>query len=324
MNTINVATALNKRYIKYTVVMLTSLCENSNDHVNVYLLNSELDHSDINEISKALSAYDITVNSVKIDAGVFTDRFPRNLEWSLEMYYRLMMPELLPPDVDRVLYLDVDIIVNKPLSDFFKMDFGGMELLVCDDKGGKNLPSSYGKKHAEMFKEAYQNGHRYFNSGVMLMNIKLLKERYTFDTYLDAIRAWNYEMEAPDQDVLNWVHWRNVSYVDYKDYDYFAKVAHNDGITYNDAKHSISIIHYAGDKPWNFDHLHYDIERIWWEYAQLTPYYDEFLDHYIEDATSGTSVEKSLTNLYKTNIELKEILQKLMNLASKLVDKSKG
>ncbi len=114
----------------------------------------------------------------------------------------------------------------------YTCSFDGAEIIVFDDKGGKNVPSSYGKKHQEMFAEAYSKGYRYFNSGVMFLNLSLLRERYSFETYLEAIREWNYEMEAPDQDLLNWVHWKNIKYGDYRKYDYFARVAHNDGIDY--------------------------------------------------------------------------------------------
>ena len=38
----NIATALNRKYLEYTVVMLCSLCENNNEHIDAYLLHSEL------------------------------------------------------------------------------------------------------------------------------------------------------------------------------------------------------------------------------------------------------------------------------------------
>ena len=243
--------------------MLTSLCENNASHIDAYLLNSELDDLDISDMRDALSKYDLTLISLPIDSKVFTERFPRTQEWSIEMYYRLMMSDLLPYNVDRILYLDVDIIINKSLSEFYNKDFSGKELIVCDDKGGKNTPESYGKKHREMFKTAYKNGHRYFNSGVLLMNMELLRDHYSFNNYLKAMENWSFEMEAPDQDILNWVHWKNVSFTDFQIYDYFAKVAHNNGLTYKDVKDNVAIIHYAGDKPWNFDHIHYDIEKLW-------------------------------------------------------------
>lgn len=46
----NIATALNRKYLEYTVVMLCSLCENNNEHIDAYLLHSELTTQDIDII----------------------------------------------------------------------------------------------------------------------------------------------------------------------------------------------------------------------------------------------------------------------------------
>ncbi len=313
----NIASALNKKYIPYTVVMLTSVCENNPEHVDAYLFNSELDDGDFDCIRKALSAYDISVHPVNVDRKRFNDRLPRNNQWSIEMYYRLLATELLPQDMDRLLYLDVDLVVDGDLRELYYGHFKEAEIIVFDDKGGKNIPSSYGKKHQEMFAHAYSQGYRYFNSGVMLLNLKLLRERYTFDTYLDAIREWNYEMEAPDQDILNWVHWKNVRHGDFRKYDYFARVAHNDGIDYEAAKRDIVILHFAGDKPWNYSNFHYDLEKIWWYYAKLTPFYWDLLEAFIHEAMTDNTVENYLDEITEINRQLSESLNDVLALLKK-------
>lgn len=310
----NVATALNKKYIRYTVVMLTSLCENNPVHIDAYLLNSELDSEDIIDISQSLSNYDIDIIPIEIDPQKFDDKFPKDEQWSIEMYYRLLMGELLPSTVDRILYLDVDIIVNKSLEEFYNLDFGDIEIFATDDRSGNNAPSTYSRKHNDMFKQAYDHGYRYFNSGVMLMNFELLRSRYSFQTYVDAMEKWNFEMDAPDQDILNWVHWRNIGYVDYKIYDYFSRVAHQNKVSYKTAKEQIAIIHFSGTKPWDYCNFHFDIEKIWWEYAQMTPYYDEILEEFVEKAMIDTTIEKYFIEKIETNNKLKETLNKTMEL----------
>ncbi len=308
----NIATALNKKYIRYTVVMLLSICENNSEHVDAYLFNSELEERNIADIRSALEKYDISIHPVMVDRNRFNDRLPRTSQWSIEMYYRLMMTELIPKEVDRLLYLDVDLIVDGALDSFYLSDFENREMIVLDDKGGNNVPSSYGEKHQEMFKEAYQNGHRYFNSGVMLVNLEIMRKKYSFQTYLDAIEVWNYEMKAPDQDILNWVHWRNVKFDDYKKYDYFARVAHNDGVSYEEAKRDITIIHYAGNKPWEYRNFHYDLEKLWWDYAKKSPYYWDLLEAFIEMAMCDTTVEKYLNEITEINGILTDSLTKMM------------
>jgi lipopolysaccharide biosynthesis glycosyltransferase len=208
-----------------------------------------------------------------------------------------MMLEILTDAEDRALYLAGDMIINKSLSELYHEDFGDALIIACDDKSGLNTPDRYGPKHNEMFIQAYENGYRYFNAGVMLLNISKMREKYTFQTYLDAINAWNYQMEAPDQDILNWVHWREVAYVDCMVYDLFARVAHNAGITYEEVKDNVAIIHFAGAKPWNNENVHFDIERLWWDYARETPFYEKMLIGFVETAMSDKTVEQYIKNL---------------------------
>ena len=142
-----------------------------------------------------------------------------------------------------------------------------------------------------------EQGYRYFNAGFMLLNIEKMREKYSFDTYLDAIEEWNYQMDAPDQDILNYVHWQYVGYVDYGKYDLFARIAHNEGSTYNEVKQSVAIIHYAGTKPWDADNCHFDIEYLWWEYAKQTPFYVQLLEEFMHKTMFDTTVENYIMDI---------------------------
>lgn len=315
----NILTALNRKYIPYTAIMLASLGINEKEHVDAYLLNSELTSEDMEDIRKALSAYDIEVHSIAVDRQKFSDRLPHNAQWSIETYYRLMMLELLPDSVDRALYLDGDMVINKSLSELYHAEFEDAEIIACDDKSGLNTPESYGPKHNEMFKEAYENGYRYFNAGVMLLNIEEMRKKYSFQTYLDAIEAWDYKMEAPDQDILNWVHWKKVAYVDCMVYDLFARVAHNAQITYEEVKEGTAIVHFAGAKPWDNGNFHFDIERLWWDYAKTTPYYDSLLESFVQSALSDTTVENYLLELIKQTKMQKDRLHQITEGFKKIV-----
>ena len=320
----NIVTALNRKYIPYTAIMLYSLGVNSENEIDAYLLNSELTDADILDMQKVLEPQSVHIHSVKVDREKFSDRLPHNSQWSIETYYRLMMLELLPESVDRAMYLDGDMIINKSLKELYEMPFDGKEIIAADDKSGLNVPESYGPKHNQMFKEAYSKGYRYFNAGVMLMNIDELRKNYSFRTYLDAIDAWDYGMEAPDQDILNWVHWKKVGYVDYQKYDFFARVAHNAGITYEEVKAAVAIIHYAGAKPWDNGNFHFDIERLWWDYAKATPYYDMLLERFIDSAMTDTTVADYIKGLTEAvsyqNKTLGIIMEKINNVVGHSFD----
>jgi lipopolysaccharide biosynthesis glycosyltransferase len=315
----NIATALNKKYLLYTGVMLVSLCENNPEHIDAYLLHSELEEKDITKLKEALENYDITIISLKVDRDQFDDRLPRDAQWSIETYYRLMLLDILPDYVERILYLDVDIIVNKSLKELYNIDFEDREIIAAEDSCGKRTIELFGVKQKSMFSSRFEKGFKYFNAGVMLLNVKKMKKNHNFKTYMNVAAEWEYHMEAPDQDILNYVHWENIGYVDWKKYDMFARIAHNDGYTYQIIKSSTAIVHFAGYKPWEASNCHFDIEQLWWDYAKLTPFYKDLLEEFQKNQMFDDRLEKYMESVFQENSELKDKVKQLFEINQKML-----
>lgn len=127
-----------------------------------------------------------------INRSDFDTRLPRNSQWSIETYYRLMLMDILPDNIDRILYLDVDLIINGSVEEFYHVDFKGDEVIVADDSNGKRSRDTFGSKQAEMFKDMLDNGFRYFNAGVMLFNVQEIRKIHNFNTYMKAVEEWDY------------------------------------------------------------------------------------------------------------------------------------
>jgi lipopolysaccharide biosynthesis glycosyltransferase len=144
------------------------------------------------------------------------------------------------------------------------------------------------------------------------MNIKAMRGVYDFSYYLKVAEEWNYEMYAPDQDILNYAHWKHVGYVDFCVFDLFARLAHEKGVTYEEVKVQTAVIHYAGDKPWGTTHYHYDIEKIWWEYAKMTPFYAELMEAFVESSVCDTIVERRMAKLKNQCNRLIQINEQLL------------
>lgn len=304
----NIATALNQKYINYTIVMLTSLCKNNPVQIDAYLLHSELTEENIKYMQTCLSQYSITLIPIAIDKELFDDRFPRNSKWSLEAYYRLLLLDFLPASVDRILYLDVDLIINKSLEEFYTVDFGTDEIIACADCHGLIGWEERKEKQRQMFAPMIEMEYQYFNSGVMLLNISQMRGKYNFDSYFQAIMEWNFEMYAPDQDILNYVHWQHIGYIDPYTYNLFACQAFNEHIPFIKVKENTSIIHYVGPKPWNTTDVHYEIEKIWWDYAALTPCYQMLCSDFVHDFFKNNILEEKFQELYE---QLRQAMQQL-------------
>ena len=294
----NIATALNRNYLLYTGVMLTSLCENNRCHIDVYILHSELTDEDIDSLRSCLKQYDVTIHPLHVEREKFAGKMYTDKMWSLEAYYRLMLFDILPDSVDRMFYFDVDIIINKSLESLYESDFEGNDLIVCEDDCGNCTPSHYGPVHKRIFGTPERQDFRYFNSGVMLMNIEKMRHIYNYDYYMNVAKdVWNYAMEAPDQDILNYVHWKSVKYIPYEQYNLFARIAYYCDISYETVKEKVSIVHFTWYKPWDGKVAHYNLEKLWWDYAKKTPYYMKLATVFIDQTISENDSERKIRKL---------------------------
>lgn len=316
----NIAIALNKKYVEYTAVMLLSLCmNNKKHHIDIYLLHSELEENDIEKLRNTIKEYDVTLIETKVEKAIFEEKCKSSEQWSIETYFRLLLLDILPETVERLLYLDVDMLIINDIFDMYNSEFNGNDIFVVKDMSGTLKNEFLSQKQQEMFAPMFAQGYSYFNAGLLLYNIKEMRKKYSTNTYFDAMQDWNYEMTAFDQDIMNYVHWKKVSYLDEKKYNVFAAVAHTTWLKdYAWVKENVSIIHYGGFmKPWHTKSFHNDIELIWWEYAKLTPFYNELLERFM----ILTMTDKTFEYMQNQRIaKLEQEKAAVINAANELVN----
>lgn len=319
---INIATALNSRYMRYAYVMLTSVFVNQPDaDIHVYLLHSDLSMQDIGHLNSLADKYHNHISFLPINREDFSSSLPTTVCWPLEAYFRLMLPDILPPDVNRLLYLDVDMIIDKPIKSLYEADFEGKKFCVCRDMGFNNEATTFPFPDArnELFKKHIAQNFTYFNSGMMLWNIENLRGKYTFDTYMELAGTLNYKLIAPDQDLLNYLHWDQVKFLDEYQFNLFSKMSYNNGIHYEDIKRGTTIIHFAGMKPWEGQYVHYDIEQLWWDYARLTPFYVELMEEFLHSCINDPTVPDAMLQLSEEKRILRSELDKTSAMCQKLL-----
>lgn len=319
----NIATAFNSKYARYAYVMLTSLLENQlpEAEVNVYILYSEVTEEKRSCIGELIKAYGGCVHWMFVSNEMFPAACPTSLAWTLEAYYRLMLPDLLPQDVDRILYLDVDMIVNKPLTEIYFTNFEDHLLCACRDIYPYDTEQGprFNDKRNILFKNQLEQGFTYFNSGMLLFDMDRMREEYCFEEYMTLGKKLNFEVVAPDQDLLNYMHWQEVKILDKNKYNLFAKVAYNHGIHYEEVKQEVTIVHFAGQKPWEGQYVHYDIEQLWWDYARMSPFYYGIMEEYLHQALHDPLVYNSMLQSSVEKQQLQEELEKSVRLCQRLV-----
>lgn len=103
------------------------------------------------------------------------------------------MSDFLPQDLERVLYLDCDVIINQSLNELWNIDLRG-----CTIGALRDAFSSHYRKNIEL-----EPNDIMFNSGVMLVDLKKWKENNIENKVLDFIKRKNGRIQQGDQGALN-------------------------------------------------------------------------------------------------------------------------
>ena len=201
----NILVTVNDNYMYPLKIMIGSLFQhNKEEKVTVYLLHSDVSEKNRKTLARMISYYGGTFVPVRVPEELFAEA-PCPAYFSREMYYRILAPWLLP-ELDRVLYLDPDMIVLRDLSKFYNMDLNGFCYAGCKDR--------YGYSRLERRDPEKWSDHIYINSGVLLCNLRELRFVTTREEYLEYIEAHKDTLEYPDQDVINFMNYNRIRYAD--------------------------------------------------------------------------------------------------------------
>lgn len=320
---INLATSTDDKYARYAFVMIVSALENKlpGDEICFYLMNSGLQKRYLDDFKELEKEYEGFIFSpLYIDSERFSKKLPVDEKWPIAIYYRLMLPDILPEDVSRLIYTDVDVIINKPLNDLFDIDLEGKLICACEDYGTDEEAA----RSVYMIDHLLQKGKKYYNSGVLMLDIAGLKAQYSFDDYMKTAMELLDRLHAPDQDVINYVHQDEIKEIDKNIYNMLAKRAYADGMKLDEICEKCSIIHYANQKPWSGKFIHCDTEILWWNYARLTPYKEELTEEFMNECLGDPYVYDLVTDLMIENKKLKEEVELRKQLNEKLLSIVEG
>lgn len=269
-------------YVKPTLVAVTSLLKNSNIKNNyiIHLICKNISRENEEKFIKCQQ------NNVKIDIIRVN---PRDNESLKQSHNPVSLAALLKFDiatilknVDKVLYLDGDVIIRDDLTKLYNIDITEYYCAAVPDGPRKKVIG--GKKHS------FSIDPTYFNSGVMLLNLKELRRNDIPRKLLDyRLNCYNYFM---DQDAFNQVFKGHVRLIPYNFNTllhiimptwkmnspeiiskYYNMPQYN---SYEQYINNSSILHYTFSKPWKY----YDIPMadVWSYYYYLSPLKNELLE----------------------------------------------
>ena len=265
----NILLAFNSNYYMPALVLLKSLLVNNQwcREIRIYVLYSDLKPGEIQRFSQVAEESGIAkAIFLPVETDTFKDA-PLHLKWiSRETYYRLLAQEMLPESVERVLYLDVDMIVMGSLEEFYHQDFEGKLLVACNRYGLGGVDP----KRLEQL--TLPRDTIYFNAGTLLYDLAGQRQQIDPNILYEYPVLFYQQLKYGDQDVLNAVFYGLTKFADWRVYNCFdsntTRQRQEDRV-----RRSCKIFHYNGrGKPWT--------ERYWgrmawlfWDYAQLLPEY---------------------------------------------------
>lgn len=246
--TMNVCFATNQKYVSIALVMLYSLfLNNQNADIHVYIFHCELSQKEEQQLLLLAKAWNQEITFINIDANIF-ESLPTTDAWSKETYFRLLMPVFLPKNIDRFLYLDVDVIINQSIQDFYTTDFDGMDCIACEDILLNRMFKQY---YFDNFEELHGKDFTYFNAGIILWNLKELRRDYHFSSYIKKMIKYLSVLQCPDQDILNVMHCNKVKILDWQQYNLQISIAAQKHFSADAVRKLSHIIHFCGPKPWD-------------------------------------------------------------------------
>ncbi len=337
---IRIASALNDTYAPYTYVMLSSVFDSDpEEDFQIILLSHDLSEESKTLFRDLADAHHSSVVFPKISPKPFAPFEDKG--WALPASFMLALPYILKEyssfskshpesfqqiffshveDSHRLLYLDGDIIVHNSLRPLWETDLEDCLLGACQDMTVNPNTTAYYAPMRDPEINRILNGGNYFNSGVLLIDTEKWTS-FSLDYYLELLNKLKGKVAAPDQDLLNVAHEKDWLSLDEIRYDMFAAIAKDHEVTLEEILKYNTILHYAGDKPWHGGHVHYKIEKLWWEYALKTPFAEEFMQKYIRTSMEDETIFNAVKEITEQNAALSEELDATLEKAKEILAK---
>lgn len=270
----NIAFCIDEKYIPYCGISIISLLENNtNEDIIIHIVGTDISENNKNKILELAKKYNAKIKFYEENILEQYDFSLYGSEYiSLSAYTRLFLAEILPLNIDKVIYLDADIIINGSLLSLWKTDIENYSVLGCID--------SYALD-SELYKKlGYKEEYGYINSGVLFINLKYWRENNVTNKFINYYKNNIDKIEHHDQDIINGTLFDTIKYlpIKYNVIDHFFRRKAFIPEKYRDeARRAIEnpiIIHFTtSQKPWLKGCVH-PLKSEFFKYKNISPWKD--------------------------------------------------
>lgn len=267
---LNILCCVNDNYAKQLINLMYSVRNFCDRGINLYVLSTSFSKDSKKFVKNKLHEINIDVNIKEVTIPDFNQGCGA---WSLDMYLKIYAHLFLPNNLQKILYLDCDMLAVDDVAQIFKMDIEDVLIGVVKD------PAYNGKSVTERC-EKLEIKHTYFNSGLLYLNLYKIRQLWTKEYIEHGIKEIEKDIKFPDQDILNkFCSEDQLLFLDERfNYCFYAK-KYNYIVTDEKYIDTISkfnkvkpvIVHYAGwQKPWKQENELTYTEKLFFECGKLT------------------------------------------------------
>lgn len=259
-------------YVTHLCVVIASVLSNTKSDLHFIILVSSLSEHNKRVISEVCGNHKVSF----IDVKQKLQSIPIEIKCShisLDTCSRFFISEFTF-QYKKGIYLDCDVVVNGDIAEYFDIDIGDNYVAAVDDFVSREYTKKLGID-------------RYFNAGVLLLNIEKMRNENIVGSFFDAIKVWGNAIKYADQDILNVAFRGKVLFVPPK-YGVVAPYFRGRRTSYfsnNDVSEAIYnplIIHFTGpDKPWviPFGITAHPWTPLYFYYLRKTPFADLSIEY---------------------------------------------
>ena len=259
---INICLISDENFIQHLAVTMVSILHNTNRKCHFYVLNSDISQDSKNYLEQLKNRYPFDIEYIDIDKSKFTS-FPNCVvpHVSKDAYYRLLIPNLVP-SLEKVIYLDVDLVLDGDIEKLWEIDIGDNYIGAIPDQVGRRLdPTNY------VLKLDLPKDSKYINSGVLVMNLKKLRQDKMVEKFFEVAEKYKDQLHFVDQDILTISCAPKIYYL--RHYFNATPLLHYE--FWNEKKEAFEnpiIIHWAGGpKPWT--NFNVPMKEYYYKYSRL-------------------------------------------------------
>lgn len=304
-NKINIVFASDNNYAQHTAVAMASVLVNTKvpQKIQFYLIDDEIQQENKEKITKTVQNLGGNIEFIKIKNSKLEDCYVSG-ELSRASYFRLDIANILGESIEKIIYLDCDLLVYDDIEKMWQLDMGGKPVAATCDLG--IMASARVRKQKNKFIGLPFDA-PYFNAGVLMMDLKKWRD----DNYAEAIIALATQNKYPnhDQDALNKFFMNNWQEIPLRwdvippVFNLFFKILTKPDLRKKaiEAKLNPAIFHYAGGyKPWEYE-IHDGFNDKYYEYLKLTEYKDVKMPQF-DKRRKNRSIKRQMLRLKMGNM----------------------